>query len=240
MSAPLNASMGALFVGLVSGGLLGTFRYQELENRRPLCGTCHHGASEVADAADRIPPHSLDFGASCHVCHVLPLREYAAFWLGSTERTPEWENPIVGGQTCLECHLLRSRGTLPCEGCHSEVLEGVRLTDKCQTCHLDRELVPPHHGHAVCRDCHLPRPPGAGPEHHGGEARRGPATAAGAKHARTEPASGGRRTLMLFLDEHWKERQRADLKRALERRRVGTRWGMYIDPARCTGCRACQ
>jgi len=155
VSPSLNASMGALFVGLVSGGLLGTFRYQELENRRPLCGTCHHGASEVADAADRIPPHSLDFGASCHVCHVLPLREYAAFWLGSTERTPEWENPIVGGQTCLECHLLRSRGTLPCEGCHSEVLEGVRLTDKCQTCHLDRELVPPHHGHAVCRDCHV-------------------------------------------------------------------------------------
>jgi hypothetical protein len=97
----------------------------------------------------------LDFGASCHICHVIPLREYVGFWLGSTAREPGWENPTVGGQTCLECHLLRSRGTLPCEGCHSEVLAGVRLTDKCQTCHVDRELVKPHRGHAVCRDCHV-------------------------------------------------------------------------------------
>jgi hypothetical protein len=155
VSAPLQVSLGALFVGLVAGGLLGTFRYESLENQRPLCGTCHHGASEIADAADRIPPHSLDFGASCHVCHVIPLREYVAFWLGSTERTPEWQNPTIGGQTCLEFHLERSRGTLPCEGCHSEALAGVRLTEECQTCHLDRELVQPHHGKVVCRDCHV-------------------------------------------------------------------------------------
>jgi molybdopterin-containing oxidoreductase family iron-sulfur binding subunit len=45
---------------------------------------------------------------------------------------------------------------------------------------------------------------------------------------------------MLFLDEQWKDKQRADLRRALERRKKGTQWGMYIDPARCTGCRACQ
>jgi hypothetical protein len=147
-----------LLAGGLVGGVLGNARYTTLEDDRPLCGSCHHGVADLS-ALESTPPHSTDFDAGCHGCHVLPARQYLEHALGVVGvAAPDWvhdvENPVLGGQTCLECHLARGRGVVACEQCHAEGTLEVRFEERCEACHADRLPAGAHAGPA-CRDCHV-------------------------------------------------------------------------------------
>ena len=99
------------------------------------------------------------FSASCHICHVLPVKEYMSFSLGKAGGpAPAWiqgmDNPVIANQSCMECHLARGRGTTDCAGCHSDGSATIEITERCEACHDDRVMVSPFQG-MHCRNCHV-------------------------------------------------------------------------------------
>lgn len=146
-----------LLLALAAGSALGRRSYEQISDPRPVCGTCHHDQTRL-EGQERAAPHDTRFAANCHSCHVLPVREYTValshrFGLSTSLEGPDWENPIIGGQTCLGCHVGRGRGAIACEHCHTDGQLDIRLNDRCEACHPER----PSHPHAgqVCRDCHV-------------------------------------------------------------------------------------
>lgn len=153
---PLRALAPAL-AGLLLGGVAGGVRFETVDTRDALCVSCHHGTSDAANL--ETPPHSDTFASSCHVCHVLPVREYltySAIRVGAP--VPGWvaeiENPVVAEQSCLECHLAHGRGTTACVRCHSDGSTEVDITERCEACHHDRGMERPFEG-MNCRNCHV-------------------------------------------------------------------------------------
>ena len=144
-------------VGLVLGGVAGGARFEQIDTREALCVSCHHGTSD-ADALDT-PPHSETFSASCHVCHVLPIREYLSYTaIRVGAGVPSWveaiDNPVVAQQSCLECHLTHGRGTTDCVRCHADGSKDIDITERCQACHHDQVMERPFEGFD-CRNCHV-------------------------------------------------------------------------------------
>ena len=154
------SATGAVVVvatGLVVGGLAGSALFEQIDDHRPVCASCHHGTISL-DQVDETPPHSTDFDAGCHGCHVLPVQQYLERGFATTGLgIPAWvegvDNPVIGGQTCLECHLARGRGIIACEQCHVEGTLEVRLDQECEACHEERIPLHPHTDQA-CLDCH--------------------------------------------------------------------------------------
>ena len=151
------AGAAAVVIGAAAGGVSARIHFERVDDHRALCASCHHG--QVAGQVLGEAPHSVAFDAECHTCHVLPVREYVVFMAASfgTE-TPEWasglEDPVIGGQTCLECHLARGRGAVDCGTCHPAGTRVVDLSSNCEGCHA--ELTPRHpHRDQYCRDCHV-------------------------------------------------------------------------------------
>ncbi len=148
----------AAVAGLLVGGLAGRLRFTQLDDHRPLCLGCHHATTKVTEFQVEFAPHSTDFDAACHACHVLPFKEYLQYSFVSWGfSTPNWvsemENPVIDGETCKECHLARGRGLLPCGRCHPDLESEVRPDERCDVCHGFKPLHP--HDNQVCRDCHV-------------------------------------------------------------------------------------
>jgi hypothetical protein len=152
----LPVVFGVFAFGLLAGGIGGNARFERLDDHRPLCASCHHSTVDLSKLSAE-PPHSTDFDAPCHGCHVLPVKEYLQRTFATVGVRPAFvdgvENPTFGGQTCLECHLARGRGALACEQCHAEGSVEVRLDERCEACHADRIPLYPH-SKPACRDCH--------------------------------------------------------------------------------------
>lgn len=146
-----------LVVGFGVGIVGGSLHYETAVDHQALCVSCHHGTTDAGEPEDA--PHSETFYASCHVCHVLPLRELLAFASQQvSETTPTWieglDNPVFAEQTCMECHLSRGRGVIDCERCHQDGGTEIELTERCDVCHDDRSVMPQFEG-VHCRDCHV-------------------------------------------------------------------------------------
>ncbi len=146
-----------LLVGAALGALGGELRYGAIDTSEGLCVSCHHGTAQPSSLEGA--PHSEDFYASCHVCHVLPVKEYLSYGSARLVATvPGWiselHNPVVADQSCMECHLARGRGVIDCERCHPDGGEEVDLTERCEVCHEDRPIMPLFVG-VHCRDCHV-------------------------------------------------------------------------------------
>lgn len=149
--------LAMVLAGSLVGAVAGRVRYTRLDDHRPLCATCHHGTMDLV-AFERPPPHSIDFDAECHACHVLPVKQYLGFvasrvGLDAPDFVGAMQNPTIGGQTCMECHLGRLRGSLGCERCHVDGTTEVRLDVRCEVCHDTRIPLHPH-TERKCRDCH--------------------------------------------------------------------------------------
>ncbi len=149
--------LAPLLAGLTVGGLAGGVRFDRIDTHDPLCVSCHHGTADPAALDD--PPHSADFSAGCHVCHVLPLKQYLSFTairLGG--RVPAWveglDNPVIADQSCLECHLSHGRGTTDCARCHQDGSPEIDITQRCEACHHDRAMTETFEG-MHCRNCHV-------------------------------------------------------------------------------------
>jgi hypothetical protein len=149
-------ALGVFALGLLGGGIGGSVRYKQVDDPRVLCASCHHGAVDL-EKLDVKPPHSTDFNANCHGCHVLPVKQYLQYTFSRVGLHPAFvdtmSNPIIGGQTCLECHLARGRGVIACEQCHTQGTLQVRLDERCPACHTDKTPLYPH-SKPACRDCH--------------------------------------------------------------------------------------
>ena len=144
-------------IGLFLGGFAGGARFEQIDTREALCVSCHLGTSD-AEALDT-PPHSETFSASCHVCHVLPIKEYLSYTtLRGGADVPSWmesmENPVVAEQSCLECHLTHGRGSTDCVRCHADGSHDIDITERCEACHHDRMMERPFEG-LHCRNCHV-------------------------------------------------------------------------------------
>lgn len=148
-----------IVVGLVLGMAAGRRSYGALADPRPTCGTCHHTLSQAdPDDAGAEAPHRTELGVGCHRCHVVPLAEYTvalAAEVGVDARTwvEGWEDPTVGGQTCLGCHVGRGRGALDCDRCHRDGELRPDLTQGCPACHAEQPMHP--HAEQPCRVCHV-------------------------------------------------------------------------------------
>ena len=147
-------------VGALLGGLGGALRFDNVQQDRQLCVSCHHEAANGTEGAmDREPVHSSELEGECHTCHVLPVREYLSYGASRLHvSAPEWvqdmRNPTIGGQTCMECHLARGRGVIDCERCHTDGTRNADLTLDCNACHRGHDPLPPHDS-VSCRDCHV-------------------------------------------------------------------------------------
>ena len=146
-----------VLIGLTLGGVAGEVRFEQIDTRDPLCVSCHHGTSDPS--ALEQPPHSETFAASCHVCHVLPIKEYLSYTaLRVGAEVPAWvegiENPVIADQSCLECHLAHGRGTTDCARCHTDGSKDIDITERCQVCHHDQGMSQAFEG-VHCRNCHV-------------------------------------------------------------------------------------
>jgi hypothetical protein len=146
-----------VLIGLMIGGSAGALRFARIDSHDSLCVSCHHGTSDPAALDD--PPHSTSFAASCHVCHVLPVKEYlsfAAVRLGGD--VPAWieglDNPVIAEQSCLECHLSHGRGSTDCAHCHIDGSKDIDITERCEACHHDQGMTAAFEG-LHCRNCHV-------------------------------------------------------------------------------------
>ena len=143
--------------GLLFGAATGWARYESIDTHEALCNSCHHGTADPDALAE--PPHSTDYNAECHACHVVPVKELLTYTASRAHLDiPEWvhelENPTFGGQTCLECHLARLRGFIECERCHREGTTDVVSTEQCDVCHSGHTVITPHEA-LDCRQCHV-------------------------------------------------------------------------------------
>jgi hypothetical protein len=152
---PWKVILALVSLAFVAGGAVGEKRYEGLVHPEALCGTCHHaaGPSRVETA-----PHSLDFKASCHLCHALPVKQYLTYVAARVgtdvpDAVRRMKNPVIDDQSCLECHLSHGRGDIPCEKCHREGTSEVDTGIECAACHIGHTPIPPHDTSA-CRDCH--------------------------------------------------------------------------------------
>ena len=148
---------GLLALGLLFGAATGWVRYESINTHEALCSSCHHGAADPETLED--PPHSTDYNAECHACHVVPVKELLTYTASRAHLDiPEWvrdlENPTFGGQTCLECHLARLRGYIECERCHQDGTKDVVPTERCDVCHSGHRVITPHEA-LDCRQCHV-------------------------------------------------------------------------------------
>lgn len=159
-SATVTWGVAALLfaVGLSAGGWTGARRVDAVRSDRAVCITCHHDTPDPA-RLDRPPPsHASAFKAKCHSCHVLPVREMLAFIEGEISGRQErawsapFDNPILGGQTCLECHLGHGRSNIQCERCHVRGDVAPVITGRCEVCHTSEPYEP--HASMACRNCH--------------------------------------------------------------------------------------
>jgi len=144
-------------IGLAAGGLAGGVQFERIGSGEDMCLSCHHAATAADELDD--PPHSSTYAASCHLCHVLPVREYLSYTAGVfTGTSPGWveglTNPVIAEQSCMECHLSTGRGDTDCAACHADGTTNVDVTERCEACHHDRGMVAPFEG-MHCRNCHV-------------------------------------------------------------------------------------
>ena len=153
----LTEMAGVVAAGLLVGAMTGWVRYEAIDTHEALCNSCHHGTADPEALAE--PPHSTDYNAECHACHVVPVKELLTYTASRAHMDiPNWvremENPIFGGQTCLECHLARLRGFIECERCHRDGTKDVVSTERCDVCHSGHTVITPHEA-LDCRQCHV-------------------------------------------------------------------------------------
>lgn len=146
-----------LLAGLIAGGVAGGVRFERVQPGEDLCLSCHHGTADPDALVE--PPHSSTFQASCHLCHVLPVKEYLTYTAATVGAAPPaWvegmANPVIADQSCLECHLSHGRGTTDCVRCHADGRSDIDITARCAACHHDRMMVSPFEG-MHCRNCHV-------------------------------------------------------------------------------------
>ncbi|MEZ4239261.1 MAG: 4Fe-4S dicluster domain-containing protein [Myxococcota bacterium] len=215
-AAPWIAAVAA---GLSLGAVAGRVSFARIDDPRPTCGTCHHGQTRLEDAP-RTAPHRTDLGVGCHRCHVLPVGAYVQALGAEVGVQPTWDHadPVLGGQTCLGCHVGRGRGAIDCDRCHVPGEDRPDLRTGCVACHTQRPMHP--HDGAPCTACHV-------------EAAMG-------HEARTEALMRAKLHEGPVTDRPDDlQAQRDDVARALGEGRSERLWGMVIDPDRCTGCMAC-
>ena len=159
MRSPILVTLAVALLGIVLGVGLGHRRFVQLQSaQEPICVSCHHAAPpDKLDVAKS--PHGTPADVKCHACHVIPLKEYlvmsaSAWGLAAPAWVATIENPTIDQQSCMECHLGRGRGALPCERCHEDGKREVDLTSRCEVCHVDHPAIAPHQDQA-CRDCHV-------------------------------------------------------------------------------------
>jgi hypothetical protein len=154
-----RVTLGVAALGLLFGAGMGRWRFESsYAHDDATCASCHHAApAEMLDARDS--PHGRPADAKCHTCHVLPVREYLVSSLLAWGATPpDWveeiDDPTIDGQSCMECHLARGRGSLACERCHVDGSRDVDLASRCDVCHTAHPALDPHDDQD-CRDCHV-------------------------------------------------------------------------------------